>query len=306
MKYRILGKTGLTVSVVGMGTWQFGGEWGKDFDQGEVDAMFDQARETGVNLIDTAECYGDHTSERLIGKAIERDQDKWIIATKFGHKFNGPFDRSEPRTAEDVREQIHASLKALRTDVIDLYQYHSWGDDEFFNDDVAAALEQLKQAGKIRHIGNSIAKNGNVRQVAASAGLDIEAIQIIYNRLDRTPEETTFPVCREQRLGVLARVPLASGYLSGKYEVGHRFGSNEMRGRWHTPEHTDQTLERVAAIQRDEVPPGIDMAQWALAWVLQHPAVTCVIPGCKNAAQVASNAAAAGLDLVRDDHPQAM
>lgn len=305
MKYRTLGSTGLRVSVIGVGTWQFGGEWGVDFEQPDVDAMFDKARETGINLIDTAECYGDHTSEAFVGKAIERDRDRWIVATKFGHKFHAPFDRTEPRSANDVQVQLEDSLKALRLDAIDLYQYHSWGDDKFFDDDVLTLLHELKDAGKIRHIGNSVANGRNVKQIEASEEMGIEAIQIIYNRLDRGPEDTTFPICIEQNLGVLARVPLASGYLSGKYDVGHRFHKEEVRGKWHTEDHTDQMLEQVATIKRDEVPAGVDMAQWALAWVLQHPAVTCVIPGCKNVDQVASNAAAAGLDLVRDDHPQA-
>lgn len=304
MKYRTLGSTNLRVSVIGVGTWQFGGEWGKDFDQSEVDAMFDKARDTGINLIDTAECYGDHTSEAFVGKAIERDRDQWVLATKFGHKFHEPFNRSEPRSADDVKVQLEDSLKAMRTDVIDLYQYHSWGDDQFFDDDVLALLHELKDAGKIKHIGNSVANGQNVKQIEASEEMGVEAIQIIYNRLDRGPEDTTFPICIDQNLGVLARVPLASGYLSGKYDVGHRFDKDEVRGKWHKPDHTDAKLDQVAAIKRDEVPAGVNMAQWALAWVLKHPAVTCVIPGCKNVEQVASNAAAADLDLVQDDHPQ--
>ena len=92
MKFRRLGKTEITVSVIGVGTWQFGGEWGKDFEQAEVDAMFDKARELGINLVDTAECYGDHLSEQFVGRAIERDRDRWVVATKFGHKFHAAFD----------------------------------------------------------------------------------------------------------------------------------------------------------------------------------------------------------------------
>jgi aryl-alcohol dehydrogenase-like predicted oxidoreductase len=99
------------VSVIGMGTWQFGGEWGKNFTQGEVDGIFDKAREVGINLIDTAECYGDHTSEAFIGNATRRDRDQWIIATKFGHHYEGRFQRTEPRSAADVRKQVEASLR---------------------------------------------------------------------------------------------------------------------------------------------------------------------------------------------------
>src|SRR4051812_22244865 len=104
MKYRRLGKTNLRVSVIGVGTWQFGGEWGKEFSQPEVDAIFDAARETEINFIDTAECYGDHTSETFIGNAIARDRDQWVVATKFGHKFHGYMNRTEPRSPKDVRE----------------------------------------------------------------------------------------------------------------------------------------------------------------------------------------------------------
>jgi aryl-alcohol dehydrogenase-like predicted oxidoreductase len=123
----------------------------------------------------------------------------------------------------------------------------------------------------------------------------MDAIQIVYNRLRREPEETAFKICQQQNLGVLARVPLASGYLSGKYKPGHQFGDNEMRGKWHENEQRDAWLTEVAAIQQDEVPAGANMAQWAIAWCLRHPAVTSVIPGVKNADQVRSNAAAVEL-----------
>jgi aryl-alcohol dehydrogenase-like predicted oxidoreductase len=313
MKYRTLGNAGLRVSVVGIGTWQFGGEWGKDFDQAEVDAMFARGRGLGINLIDTAECYGDHTSEAFIGRALQNssaDRDQWVLCSKFGHKFHKPFDRSEPRDPADVVEQTEASLRALQTDYLDVQQYHSWGDDKFFDDDVLAAVHKLKDQGKVRHVANSVGSNGNVKQVAASADRGIEAIQIIYNRLDRTPEQEVFEVCREQNLGVLARVPLASGYLSGKYKPGHAFGEDEVRGKWHSRERTDKALAQVQQIKADEYarqvdPQQVSMATWALAWVLQNPAVTCVIPGCKTVAQVESNAAAADLDMVPDDHPQA-
>jgi myo-inositol catabolism protein IolS len=307
MQYRKLGKSGLRVSVIGIGTWQFGGEWGKTFEQAEVDAMFDAAREEGLNLIDTAECYGDHTSEAFVGAAIERDRDNWIVATKFGHRFNKPFDRTEPREPADVAKQVEDSLRALRTDYIDLLQYHSWGDADFFRDDVRAVLEKLVAAGKVRHIGNSVGPNNEKarRQVEASETFDVETIQVIYNRLDRAPEQHVFPICQKLDLGVLARVPLASGYLSGRYKPGHQFDPNEVRSKWHNADDRNRKLAEVEQIRQTELPPGMDMAQWALAWCLQHPAVTCVIPGCKSVEQVRSNAAAARLPLVRDDHPQA-
>lgn len=305
MKYRTLGKTGLRVSVIGIGTWQLGGEWGKDFTQAEVDAMFDVCRQVRINLIDTAECYGDHTSERLIGGSIQRDREKWVVATKFGHKFHGHMKRTDERSPADAVKQLEDSLKALRTDHVDLLQYHSIADEEFENEELQQTLVRLKQQGKVRHIGNSIRGNANDRQTKQSEKAQVETLQVIYNRLDRRPETRDFPYAIEHRLGVLARVPLASGYLSGKYKPGAHFGGNDFRAS-HKQDEIDQKLREVEKIAKEEVPSGVPMAQWALAWCLQHPAVSCVIPGCKSVEQVKSNAAAADLAMVREDHPRAV
>jgi myo-inositol catabolism protein IolS len=306
MKYRRLGKSNLRVSVIGMGTWQFGGEWGKDFRQDEVDQMFDAAREEGINLIDTAECYGDHTSESFIGNAIQRDRANWIVATKFGHKFHGHMNRTDERSATHVARQVEDSLKALKTDYIDLFQYHSIRHEEFANDELTALLQKLLKSGKIRHLGNSISgqTRKNVNQVEESSARGVEAIQVIYNRLDRAPEEAVFGSCQKQNLGVLARVPLASGFLSGKYKAGSSFGRNDVRGGQDRAT-IDAKLWEVEEIRRREVPAGAEMAQWALGWCLLNPAVTAVIPGCKDVAQVKANARAGGLEMVSDRHPQA-
>jgi myo-inositol catabolism protein IolS len=295
MKYRTLGKTGLSVSVVGLGTWQFGGEWGKTFSQDEVNAMLRRAKDLGINLIDTAECYGDHLSESLIGKAVKNDRSKWIISTKFGHKFHSFMNRTDERDVPRVREQLEVSLRALQTDYIDLYQYHSVRDQEFRNPDLWEFLQEAKRAGKIRHIGNSISSNLDLRvQTDLSTAADVEALQVVYNRLERKAEEECLPSAMRQNLGVLARVPLASGYLSGKYKPGARFSGADYRTT-QDQEKVDQKLREVERIRREEVPPGVDMAQWALAWCLRHPAVTAVIPGSKNVEQVEKNAKAAEL-----------
>jgi myo-inositol catabolism protein IolS len=303
MKYRRLGKTNLRVSVIGIGTWQFGGEWGKEFTQDEVDRMFARGRDLGLNLIDTAECYGDHLSESLIGKAIEQHRGDWVVATKFGHKFHGYMNRTEPRKPEDVVRQLDESLMALRTDYVDLYQFHSWGNKDFDQPEVWNVLEKLLKSGKVRHVGSSISPNDNMRQIEMSETAHIETIQVVYNRLDRKPEEAVLPACRRLALGVLARVPLASGLLSGRYKPGKTFAPGDYRGDKKQAE-IDEKLRHAEQVRLTEAPAGVDMAQWALAWCLQHEAVTCVIPGCKSVAQVESNAAAADLPMVREDHPQ--
>jgi aryl-alcohol dehydrogenase-like predicted oxidoreductase len=303
MQYRMLGKSNLLVSVIGIGTWQYGGEWGIEFAQPTVDAIFDKARELGVNLVDTAECYGDHTSEALIGSAIKRDRDRWIIATKFGHVFHGPFDRTDERSARDVRSQVTKSLKALQTDHIDLLQYHSVRDSEFSDEAVCDEVGKLVTEGKVRFIGNSIGSNaiqpdGQCFQAELSSRFNVAALQVIYNRLDRRPEEggekSVFATAIAQNLGVLARVPLASGLLSGKYKPGASFPQGDVRARWKDPK-LDEKLERVQQIAKTEVPHGVDMATWALAWCLKNPAVSAVIPGCKDAGQLAQNAVAGDL-----------
>lgn len=306
MKYRRLGKTGLRISVVGVGTWQFGGEWGKQFSQPEVDRILGRAKSLGINLIDSAECYGEHTSEALVGQAIRRDREDWIVATKFGHRFLGHLEREDQWSPKEVRNQLEDSLRALQTDVIDLYQFHSGKDDAFANDALWAMLDRQVGAGKIRYLGISVSSGIDPRhQVAKATAVGASTIQVVYNRLDRQPEEHVFPSCLEQDLGVLARIPLASGFLSGKYQPGTQFtAEDDLRARW-DPDRIQRRLEQVWEIQRGEVPRGVPMAPWALAWCLKHPAVTCVIPGCKSVGQVETNAQAANLDLVSDAHPQA-
>lgn len=302
MRYRRLGSTELRVSVVGLGTWQFGGEWGRDYVQSEVDGILDKGHELGINLIDTAECYGDHLSEQFIGDYISRrKREDWIIATKFGHHFHERFSRTDMYGASDVVAQLDASLKALHLEYIDLYQFHSGPDAAFDRDDLWTVLDKQVAAGKIRFLGTSIGNNDNLHQTQQSKERNVRAIQVVYNRLDRQPEERVFPSCEQQDLGVLARVPLASGYLSGKYKPGAVFDKTDVRHR-HDAQKTLEKLQEVEQIKRDEVPEGVDMAAWALAWCLRHPAVTTVIPGCKDIAQVEANANA--VQLITEAHPQ--
>ena len=295
MHYRILGSTGMRTSVVGVGTWQFGGEWAHDFSQTEVDHILDQAAACGINFIDTAECYGDHLSERLIGDYLSRhDRSRWIVATKFGHYFHSFMRRTDDYSVDGARLQLESSLRSLRVETIDLYQFHSGPDDSFRNDELWTMLDEQKRAGKIRHLGVSILGKGSVTQAKEARSVGAEVLQVVYNRLDRRPEQDYFPHAQRGQLGILARVPLASGLLTGKYKPGAAFLPNDYRSTLDA-EKLNRDLEEVERIRAAEVPDGIPMAQWALAWCLRNPAVSTVIPGCKDAAQVRANAAAADL-----------
>ena len=295
MHYRTLGSTGMRTSVVGVGTWQFGGEWAHDFSQAEVDQILNEAATCGINFIDTAECYGDHLSERLIGDYLSRhDRSRWIVATKFGHYFHSFMRRTDDYSVNGARLQLESSLRSLRVETIDLYQFHSGPDDSFRNDELWTMLDEQKRAGKIRHLGVSILGKGSETQARGARSVGAEVLQVVYNRLDRRPEQDYFPHAQQGQLGILARVPLASGLLTGKYKPGAAFLPNDYRSTLGA-EKLNRDLEEVERIRAAEVPDGIPMAQWALAWCLRNAAVSTVIPGCKDAAQVRANAAAADL-----------
>jgi aryl-alcohol dehydrogenase-like predicted oxidoreductase len=269
------------------------------FEQVEVDAILAKAAEIGLNLIDTAECYGDHLAERLIGRALKGQRHKWVIATKFGHRFNGPFQRDDVYEPAQVREQLERSLEALQTDYIDLYQFHSGTDPMFDTPGLWETLRGFIDAGTVRHLGISVSsKRASIYQVNAASQVGAEAIQVVYNRIQRDAEKEILPTCLKHELGVLARVPLASGFLSGKYGKEARFSNTDVRAVWQSEQERRGLIEEAERIKSTEVPEGVAMAQWALAWCLRHPAVSCVIPGCKNPEQVESNAKAADLLVV--------
>jgi aryl-alcohol dehydrogenase-like predicted oxidoreductase len=299
MRYRILGRTGLRVSVIGAGTWQFGGEWGVNFTQPQVDAILDAAADCGINFIDTAECYGpDHLSEKFVGDYLSRrDCSRWIVATKFGHHFKSFLNRDDDYSIAGVQAQLDASLKVLRVETIDLYQFHSGSDALFQNQELWTFLAEQKRAGKIRHLGVSILQKGSELQAREAAKFGVEALQVYYNRLDRRPEQMYFPHAEKDHLGILARVPLASGLLSGKYKPGATFPANDVRSKMDA-EKIKRDLAEIERLQKEEVPAGVPMAKWAMAWCLKNPVVTALIPGSKNPEQVKANASA--VDLVAE------
>jgi len=306
MRYRRLGKTDLRVSVVGLGTYQFGGTWGKTFTQAEVDAIVGTARDCGINLLDTAECYGmDHLSERLVGGAIASTRRQWIVATKFGHEKLSPTRNRGSFAPDEVRRQLEDSLRALRTEYVDIYQFHSGSNDDFDNDDLWTMLGKHVQAGRIRHLGISVSRRDpawRTYQTERATDVGASVIQVKYNRLKRDAQTEVLPECLRQDLGVMARVPLASGLLSGRYQDLTTFDPDDARAKKYDAARIARMLEEIDTITSDELPGGMSLSQYALAWCLAHPAVGCVIPGCKTVDHVKGNARAADLELAAVAH----
>lgn len=217
MKYRRLGKTELRVSAIGLGTWQYSGDWGKTFTEEEVCALFARARELGFNLVDTAAGYGDHLAERFLGKALAGQRDQWVIVSKFGREF-WPIGRQHVDCRpKSVLRQLEDSLRALRTDCIDVYLMHSMENEIASNDAVWTVLDKARSAGKIKHLGISLPPRDkdNIYQTELALQYGCDVIECVYNRLDRQAEDGVFYKAMDNDLGVLARVPMAQGYLSG-------------------------------------------------------------------------------------------
>lgn len=297
MQYRHLGKTDLSVSVIGLGTHQFSGEWGQSFSESEVASLVGHAYELGINLIDTAECYGDHTVEAFVGKSIRGNRKDWIVATKFGHRYRSPSEKGGAWSSREVRRQLEDSLRALYTDYVDIYQFHSGSNDDFDNEALWTMLNAQVKLGKVRHLGISIAGeltlHNDTHQVKRAGEVGADVIQTVYNRLKQEAEKEILPYAKKAGLGVFARVPLAKGFLSGKYRPGATFSKDDIRSTY-SQEFNDELLRSVEEIKRT-VPANTNMAQWALAWCLQNPAVSSVLVGCKNKQQIELNAKAASL-----------
>jgi len=310
MRFRRLGRTDIKVSVIGLGTYQFGGRWGKTFTKKEASEIIATAKDHGINLLDTAACYGmNHFSETLVGHAIASSRSDWILATKFGHERMNPTQNTQAWTAAEVRQQLEASLRALGTDYIDLYQFHSGSNAVFDNDELWEMLNKQKQAGKIRHLGISVSRRSSEwseYQTRKASSVGASAIQVKYNRLERDAEHAVLPECLTQDLGVLARVPLASGLLSGRYQNLMTFDDSDARAGKYDPQTIARMQQEIQHIMEHELPEGVSLPQYTLAWCLTHPAVSCVIPGCKTPEHVQINASVADLSLLDDNHPQAL
>ena len=299
MEYRTLGRTGLRVSVIGLGTMVHAGHFGPMKDEESLSAI-EAALELGVNFIDTSDAYGAGYSETLLGKALKGKRDKAILATKGGNVMVGPNRGKTDFSADYIGRVMDESLKRLQTDRIDLYQLHNPSVDVIRNGDVWELLERRKKEGKIRHYGVSI--NKLEEEAATIEGGRSETVQIEYNLLVQGPADTVFPLAREANIGIIARAPLRRSLLAGKLTLAdqQRFQGEDVRARNFAGDVFAKELKKVEALRFLEKP-GRSLAQAAIAFCIADPAVGVVIPGARDAKQLRENAAAAEIRLSEEE-----
>ncbi len=301
MQYRALGRTGFKVSAISFGAWAIGGTWGPVDDKASLAALH-KAIDLGVNFIDTADVYGDGHSERLIAQVRQaRPRDEIIVATKAGRRL--ATQSVEGYSRENLEGWIDRSRKNLGRDTLDLLQLHCPHPGVYASPAVFQILDDLAQAGKIRFYGVSVETVEEALQAIAHRG--VQSVQIIFNMFRLKPAEAFFAAAKAREVGILARVPLASGLLTGKMTRESKFAADDHRSFNRHGEAFDKgetfsgvpyeaALEAVEELKK-VCPPGMTLARFALRWILMFDAVTCAIPGAKTAAQAAANAAAADL-----------
>lgn len=296
MKYRKLGNTGLSVSEVSFGTWAIGGDWGSSRDEDGLKGL-QLAMEQGVNFFDTADVYGSGHAEELLAKAAKGKQDEIHIATKFCRA--GDIHDPENYSARRISEYCEQSLRRLEREAIDLYQIHCPPIEILRDGSVFAALDQLKAEGKIRHYGVSVETIEEGLLCLEYPG--VEALQVIFNLFRQQPALELLPRAAARGAGILVRLPLASGLLTGKFKETSTFQENDHRsfnanGEQFNVGETFAGLPFVTGVELARKLEWIaegrgNMARASMRWILDHPAVSCVIPGFKNEAQVADNLA---------------
>jgi len=307
MEYRELGKkTGIRVSAIGFGGWAIGGAseasgaplgWGKQSDEDSMSAIR-RARELGITFFDTADSYGFGRSESLLGIVLSRYRQDVVIATKVGVVRTGTGALKKDFSRQHIFHAVDGSLKRLRTDYIDLYQMHNPTIEDLRHEEIQDAMERLQDAGKIRFWGVSVS--------TPEEGIEImqrgwaHALQVLYNVLNQAPAQVLFPTAKEKGYGIIARVPLASGLLTGKFRIDSVFPSDDLRQNFLTPRRLQEAIERVDETKSIIGGASRSLAEGALRFVLANEAVSTTIPGARNSRQVETNAAAIEGTLAAD------
>lgn len=309
MQYRDFGSTGWKVSEVSFGCWAIGGAWGSVEDSQSMAALR-RALDLGVNFFDTADVYGDGRSERLLAQLRADHPGEIYIATKAGRRL-------DPHTADGYNRQnltafIERSLKNLQVEAIDLVQLHCPPTDVYYRPEVFGVMDDLVAAGKVRHYGVSVEKVEEALKAVEYP--NVVSVQIIFNMFRHRPAELLFEQTKKRNIAVLARVPLASGMLTGRLSADSTFESDDHRQFNRHGEQFDvgETFSGVdfktglAAVKELKAlcPPGMSLVQFALRWILMHDAVTCAIPGAKNPEQANENFGASDLPPLSEETMQ--
>jgi len=306
MNYRSFGRTGWQVSEIGFGAWAIGAEWGHVSEEDALLALH-AAIDKGVNFIDTADFYGDGRSEQLIARTLKQRSERIYVATKAGRRLDPHI--AEGYNREKLTAFVERSLRNLQVETIDLLQLHCPPPQVYYMPEVFGTLDELVQAGKLQYYGVSVEKVEEA--IKAIQYPNVQSVQIIFNMFRIRPSELFFQLARQEKVAILARVPLASGLLSGKMSQSSTFPKDDHRNYNRQGEAFDvgETFSGVdyeSGLQavdelRDLVPKGISMAQFALRWILMFDAVTLAIPGAKNAKQAIENAQVSDLPPLSDD-----
>lgn len=306
MEYRELARTGWKISTISFGAWAIGGTWGDVKDEESLAALH-RALDLGVNFFDTADVYGDGRSERLLAKLRKERSEKFHVATKAGRRL-------DPHTASGYNKQnltafVERSLKNLAVETIDLLQLHCPPTEVYYMPETFDALDDLVKAGKLHYYGVSVEKVEEA--LKAIEYPNVQSVQIIFNMFRQRPLDLFFGEAQRRRIGILARVPLSSGMLTGKMSRATRFEDDDHRrfnrqGESFDRGETFSGLDYEIGLQAVEelralVPDGMSMSQMALRWILMFPAVTCAIPGAKRPSQVEENVSAADLQPLSEE-----
>ena len=305
MNHRMFGKTGRRVSEIGLGTWQLGARWGDPFDEAKALEILQAGYECGIDLIDTADIYNNGGSERAIGKFRARHRDHFFVVTKCGRGLDP--HTAEGYTPENTERFIDQSLERLGMEQLDLVLLHCPPSSVYQKDELFAGLDKLVQKGKIAHYGVSIEK---VSEGLRAMEYPISAIEVIFNMFRLKPAEELFPAAQARQIGILARVPLASGLLTGRYTKDTRFGQNDHRSynrngeafdKGETFSGVDYEQELRAVAELKKLFGTEDLIPYALRWILMQEAVSAVIPGASRPEQVRANVKAAQLPALNPE-----
>ena len=306
MKYRILGKTGFKISEVSLGTWQLGGRWGEKYDEKTAESILNEAVDNGINFFDTADVYNNGQSEISIGKFIKKINKRIYVATKSGRKLNPHNDKGYNK--KNISGFINDSLKRMDVETIDLLQLHCPPTETYSRAEVFEMLDDLKKKGKILNYGVSVEKVEEALKAIQYPG--VASVQIIYNMFRFKPAEILFKEAAKKNVGIIVRVPLASGLLSGRYSKDTVFSKDDHRNFNREGKAFDkgETFSGIpydvglgAVEELKKIFPSDYLPGYALRWILMDDNVSCVIPGASNLSQVVTNSAAADLPALSEE-----